>query len=213
MGNIVPDRHLDGDRIPGVATDGAPRYPHTAHPGLVEIFERIRAQTRCQFTPATFGEQQIAWMPGGPMCADGSALLRAADVRAQQASSNTDLLGAIHHFPSHTQRHDGRPILAMTARVDDNTALILEIGFTNIVLPNRPSFSLSVASRLGFGMDDVTHIIGDANPQWTMQLVGGPDISFLQRPNARLALSPQSLDESIGIIARLMQRSSPPPLA
>ncbi len=187
-------------------------YPDGADPRLVDLIEKISAATKCQFVAATFGEQQASSMPGGAMLPDGASLLPTTHAKGKPSAPSLieSMMGGLNDQIALTAIPNGRPILCMKVRVDDDTALVLQVGLTNIVRTDLPSFELSIASRDGFTLKGVEAILGPVDPKWALMMAGGPDLSFLQRVNSRLKLTPQSIEDCIGILSRVMTSSLPP---
>ena len=200
------------NNIAKIGSSGAPiealSLGSDVEPRLVDLFCRIQQQTGIQFARASFAEQQLASMPGGAMAADGRLILgQGAATAPANFFRDVAQLGVqmTAELPASAVRHDGRPILCGKGRIHDGLKFVLEIGLTNIVQPDRPSFSMSVASSSGFTLQELEAIISTADPRWTMLMSGGPDLTFLSEPNARLNLAPQSFDECLQVINRLMQ--------
>lgn len=190
----------------------APSSDPIVDPRLLQFFTLIQQTTGIRFVAASMAEQMLASTPGGAQMPDGRSLLgkQAANAAPSVFDISAGIGAALFSDKiAQTLRHDGAPLLCGKFALGEGVAGVLECGFTNIVLRDRPTFALSIASASGFTREQIQHLVGAANPKWTMLVSGGPDITFLSRPNARLYLSPQSFEECVAILTRAWEMYRP----
>lgn len=194
--------------VPHTSAHSSTRFPSGADPRLVDEFERISRCTGCTFKPASLTQQQLVDLPGGIESADGAAVFD-----PPHAVPGLRFCPAIFdRTPAQLRRHDGTPLLCMQARIDDYTALALQAIRLDGPQGTRLSWSMVIVSALGFRPDQVWKVL-EANPSpFAMNRVGGPEVSFLTKPYARLVLAPQSTEACIATVNSLLSQSVVPPL-